>query len=79
MRSLVCKSFIKLWIICRRLTGVRYDAVDQTLYVDSKIGNFTSFLSTETGFGNVVYANGKTEVHVAYGEIPIKKIVVANS
>jgi hypothetical protein len=61
------------------LTGVRYDAVDQTLYVDSKIGNFTSFLSAETGFGNVAYANGKANLHVAYGEIPVKKIVVANS
>ena len=35
------------------LTGVRYDAVDKTLYIDSKIGDFTSFLSTETGFGTV--------------------------
>ncbi len=61
------------------LTGVRYDAVDQVLYVDSKVGNFTSFLSAETGFGNVVYANGKANLHVAYGEIPVKKIVVANS
>ncbi len=35
------------------LTGVRYDAVDKTLFIDSKIGDFTSFLSTETGFGTV--------------------------
>ena len=28
------------------LTGVRYDAVGQTLYVDSKVGDFTCFIST---------------------------------
>ena len=28
------------------LTGVRYDAVDHTLYFDSKIGDFKGFLST---------------------------------
>ena len=33
----------------------RCDAVDKTLYLDSKIGDFTSFLSTATIFGNVVY------------------------
>ena len=60
------------------LTGVRYDAVEQTLYVDSKIGDFVSFLSTETGFGNVVYAKGKASVKVVYGKIDVKKIVVAS-
>ncbi|MGZ5134433.1 MAG: GH116 family glycosyl hydrolase, partial [Flavitalea sp.] len=33
------------------LTGLRFDAIDKTLYIDSKIGDFTAFLSTETGFG----------------------------
>lgn len=61
------------------LTGVRYDAVEQHLYVDSKVGNFVSFLSTETGFGNVVFSNGKATVKVSYGEIPIKKIIIANA
>ena len=58
------------------LTGVRYDAVDKTLYIDSKIGDFTSFLSTETGFGNVHYAKGKASLNVVYGEIDAKHIVV---
>ena len=31
------------------LTGVRYDAVDKTLYINSKIGDFISFISTESG------------------------------
>lgn len=58
------------------LTGVRYDTVEQTLYVDSKVGNFTSFISTENGFGNVVYANGKASVKVAYGTIEVKKVII---
>ena len=59
------------------LTGVRYDAVDKTLYVDSKVGDFKSFLSTNTGFGTVEYKNGKATVDVAYGEIPVENIVIA--
>lgn len=58
------------------LTGVRYDAVDKTLYVDSKIGDFTSFLSTETGFGTVSWVKGKVAVKVYYGEIDVKKGMV---
>lgn len=56
------------------LTGVRYDAVDKTLYIDSKIGDFTSFLSTATGFGSVTLKAGKASLHVAYGKIEINKI-----
>ena len=59
------------------LTGVRYDAVDKTLYVDSKIGDFKSFLSTATGFGTVEYKNGNATVDVAYGEIPVENVVIA--
>lgn len=40
------------------LTGVRYDAVDKTLYINSKIGDFISFISTESGFGNVELRSG---------------------
>lgn len=58
------------------LTGVRYDAVDKTLYIDSKIGDFTSFLSTDTGFGTVELKNGKPQVTVASGSIDIQKYVV---
>lgn len=57
------------------LTGVRYDAVDQVLYVDSQVGDFKSFLSTEYGFGTVEYKNGKTELQVAFGEIPVREII----
>jgi uncharacterized protein (DUF608 family) len=59
------------------LTGVRYDAVDKTLFIDSKIGDFTGFISTETGFGNVGLKNGKPFLKVAYGNIDAKKILVS--
>lgn len=58
------------------LTGVRYDAVEKTLYVDSKIGDFTSFLSTATGFGNVVFKAGKVSVKTVYGKIDVEKTVI---
>jgi uncharacterized protein (DUF608 family) len=57
------------------LTGVRYDALTQTMYVDSKIGDFKSFISTETGFGNVGLKNGKPFLNVAFGEIVVKDFI----
>ncbi len=59
------------------LTGVRYDAVDKTLYIDSKIGDFTSFLSTETGFGAVGLKNGEPFLKVAHGKIRPEKVNVS--
>lgn len=64
------------YALIEALTGVRYDAVENKLYVDSKIGDFTSFLSTDTGFGNVIYKNGKATVKVVYGKIDIEKIAI---
>ena len=46
------------------------------LYVDSKIGDFTSFLSTETGFGTVTLKETKVSVNVVYGKIIIEKMEV---
>ena len=59
------------------LTGIFYDAVDQTLYIDSKIGNFTSFISTATGFGTVTWKSGKATVNAVYGSIPVGKVIAA--
>lgn len=56
------------------LTGVRYDAVDKMLFIDSKVGNFTSFLSTETGFGTVTLRDNKVSVNTVFGAIDIQKI-----
>ena len=60
------------------LTGVRFDAVDGTLYINSRIGHhFTSFLSTGTGFGNAGLKNGKPFIDVKNGVIHVKKCVVS--
>jgi uncharacterized protein (DUF608 family) len=59
------------------LTGVRYDAVDKVLYIDSKIGDFISFLSTQTGYGNVGLKDGKPFINVVYGVIDVRKIMVS--
>jgi len=58
------------------LTGIRFDAVDGTLYIQSRVGDdFVSFLSTETGFANVGLKDGEPFVDVKWGSIPVKKIV----
>jgi uncharacterized protein (DUF608 family) len=59
------------------LTGQRYDAVDKTLYIDSKVGDFTCFLSTATGFGTVTVQDGKPVVKAMLGTIPVKRFVVS--
>lgn len=58
------------------MTGVSYDAVSQELLIDSQRGDFTSFISTETGFGNVGLKNGKPFLKTAFGEITVKKFVI---
>jgi uncharacterized protein (DUF608 family) len=60
------------------LTGVRYDAVEKTLYIDSRIGDdFRSFLSTATGFGTVGLKGGRPFVEVRGGEIDIRRAFVS--
>ncbi|MDP4251694.1 MAG: GH116 family glycosyl hydrolase [Bacteroidota bacterium] len=62
--------------LLQAFTGVRYDAVDKILYADSRMGDFTSFISTATGFGTVRASNGKLSLRVAYGTIPTEKIIL---
>lgn len=57
------------------MTGLRYDAVTRELLINSQYGDFTSFISTETGFGNAGLKNGKPFIEVKYGEIPVKNII----
>ena len=59
------------------LTGVRYDAVDKTMYIDSKIGDFKSFISTDTGFGTIEWKQGKPVLNVVYGNIDVKRYNIA--
>ena len=58
------------------LTGVRYDAITQEMFIDSKIGDFTSFISTETGFGNVGLKSGKPFLKTVFGDIIVKKFII---
>ena len=58
------------------LTGVRYDAISQEMTVDSRIGDFTGFISTETGFGNISLKDGKPLLKVAFGDIVVKKYLI---
>jgi uncharacterized protein (DUF608 family) len=59
------------------LTGVRYDAVDKTLFIDSKVGDFRTFLSTATGFGTIELKGGIPTVEMASGNLEIKKIIIS--
>ncbi|MCJ7580699.1 MAG: non-lysosomal glucosylceramidase [Candidatus Aminicenantes bacterium] len=60
------------------LTGVRYDAVDKTLYIDSRIGeNFTSFLSTASGFGSVGLKNGEPFLEMKGGSLDVEHVLVS--
>ena len=60
------------------LTGVRFDAIDGTLHIDSRVGDdFRSFLSTATGFATVGLRGGKPFLEVKHGKIDVKKVMVS--
>ncbi|HLO58485.1 MAG TPA: GH116 family glycosyl hydrolase [Bacteroidales bacterium] len=60
------------------LTGLWYDALDKTLYIDSKIGiDFKCFISTESGFGLAGLKRGKPFLDVRYGKIDVERVVVS--
>jgi hypothetical protein len=60
------------------LTGIRYDAVDRTLYFDSKIGqDFQAFLSTVNGYATAGLKNGKPFMQIAEGDIPVDKCILS--
>ncbi len=54
------------------LTGLRYDALDKTLNINSRIGDdFQSFISTETGYGLAGLKNGEPFIEVVSGSIDV--------
>jgi uncharacterized protein (DUF608 family) len=60
------------------LTGLRYDAVDKTLYIDSKIGDdFRCFLATQTGFGTAGLKDGKPFVEMKSGDLDVEHVIVS--
>jgi hypothetical protein len=66
------------YALLQGLTGVRYDAVDKTLHIDSRVGsNFRSFLATATGFGTVGLDRGKPFLDVSHGQIDVENVIVS--
>jgi hypothetical protein len=59
------------------LTGLRYDAVDKTLFIDSKIGDFTSFISTNSGFGTVSLNGKELSLNMVEGKLEIDKVFIS--
>ena len=58
------------------LTGIRYDAVERTLYIEPRVqGDFRAFLSTEGGYGTVGVQAGLPFVEIRHGTIPCDHIV----
>lgn len=63
--------------LLQALTGARYDAVDKTLYIDSRVGkDFRSFLATATGFGTAGLQDGHPFFDVKAGTVDIQRILV---
>jgi uncharacterized protein (DUF608 family) len=57
------------------LSGARYDAVEQVLYIEPSIrGDFRAFLCTATGYGTVGVRDGEPFLEVREGEIPVERI-----
>lgn len=64
--------------LLQALTGVRYDAVTSTLYIDSRVGDdFRSFFAAQGGFGTVGLTDGKPFLKVVEGNIPVSKVIVS--
>jgi uncharacterized protein (DUF608 family) len=58
------------------MTGVRYDAVEKTLYIGSRLGDFRAFLSTNTGYGIAGLKDGEPFLDVKSGTIEVRRMLV---
>ncbi len=57
------------------LSGARYDAVEQVLYLAPGLrGDFRAFLATAGGYGTVGVRRGKPFLEVRAGQIPVREI-----
>jgi uncharacterized protein (DUF608 family) len=63
------------YALLQGLTGIRYDALTQKLYIRPVQHDITGFISTETGFGNAGIKDGKPFLDVVFGDISVKEIV----
>ncbi|MDZ7316371.1 MAG: non-lysosomal glucosylceramidase [candidate division KSB1 bacterium] len=57
-------------------SGVRYDAVNKTLYFRSTKRDFVSFFAAAGGFGQVGVQNGKPFYRISEGDLPVRHIVI---
>jgi uncharacterized protein (DUF608 family) len=63
--------------LLQAFTGIRYDAVEKALIIAPRIdGDFTSFISTDTGFGVAGIRKGKPFMDVKYGTISVERIIL---
>ena len=63
------------YALLQALSGARYDAVEQVLYLRPAIaGDFRAFLSTATGYGTVGVRDGQPFLEVRHGTIPCREI-----
>lgn len=63
--------------LLQALTGVRYDAVTGTLYIDSKVGdNFKSFFAAEGCYGTVGLSKGKPFIEMTRGTLDVQTCLV---
>jgi len=64
------------YALLQGLTGLVYDAVDRTLYINSRLGdNFQCFISTETGYGLAGLRKGEPFLEVVSGNIEVDRFV----
>ncbi|WP_322169388.1 GH116 family glycosyl hydrolase [Acutalibacter caecimuris] len=71
-RALASYSYLQAY------TGVRYDAVEKTLYASGQNAPaYAVFLSTATGYGVVTLQDGRVDLQVVRGEIPVERVVLA--
>ncbi len=67
------------YALLQGLSGARYDAVDQVLYLRPSLpGDFRCFLSTATGYGTVGMRDGKPFVDVRSGSIEVREVNYAS-
>lgn len=60
------------------LTGIRYDAITRSLFINSQIGSdFRSFFAAEKGFGTVGLKNGKPLIDIKKGHLEIRHLYVS--
>jgi hypothetical protein len=64
------------YALIQALTGVRYDAVEKTLYINPVVeGDFRSFLCTATGYGTVGLRDGRHFIEIGEGRIDVRNVV----